>query len=331
MNSFGKIFRVSIFGESHGNSVGVTIDGCPAGLIWDDKEITNALEKRKPKTSGTTKRIEEDKPIIISGITNGKTNGAPITVIFNNKNYNSSDYSNFKNHPRPGHADFTAKTKYNNHSDFNGGGHFSGRLTLGMVLAGYFAKKIINPISIKSKIKEIGGKEDFDKILEKAIREKESLGALINCECNQIPIGLGEPFFDSAESLISHAIFSIPGVKGIEFGSGFASAKMFGSEHNDLIINTEGKTKTNNSGGINGGITNGNPILFNIAIKPTSSIGKEQLSWSFEKNEILPLEVKGRHDSCFALRLPIVIEAVTAIALADLLLLRQSQMNTNSE
>lgn len=318
MNSFGKVFRVSIFGESHGNSVGAIIDGTPPGITLSEKDFLKDLSRRKAGRAGTTPRIESDKPIVSSGIFKGKTTGSPVSISFRNKNIQSSAYRRVKDIPRPGHADFTAMIKYKGFNDFRGGGHFSGRLTLGLVAAGTIAKKIISPITVTAKLIEAGGSKNVEKAVKKAIIEKDSIGGLIECKAKNIPAGLGEPFFDSVESLISHAAFSIPAIKGIEFGSGFDSAGMTGSEHNDLIINKKGKTSTNNSGGISGGITNGNELIFRVAVKPTASISKPQNSYSFNRKKQVKFTIPGRHDSCIALRVPPVIEAITAIVLADL-------------
>lgn len=321
MNTFGRVFRISIFGESHGKSVGVTIDGCPVGLPLQESDFTEDLLRRKSGAKGTTPRIEDDKPEIISGYFDGKTTGAPLTIVFKNKNIRSKDYSNLLTHPRPGHADFVAKHKYGGFADYTGGGHFSGRLTLGLVAAGVIAKKIINPVNVKAQLIEAGGKKDIKQAINEAMEQNDSIGGIIQCVATNLPIGWGEPFFDSTEAIISHLIFAVPATKGIEFGSGFAAAKMKGSEHNDRIKNKNGQTFTNNAAGINGGITNGNDIVFRVAIKPTSSIGKTQESFNFETNKIESLQIDGRHDTCIALRIPVIIEAVTAIALADLKLL----------
>ena len=320
MNTFGNIFRIHIFGESHGKFVGVTIDGCPAGIAINEDDFKTDLARRKSGAKGTTSRKEDDKPQIISGIYNDFSTGAPITILFKNANTRSSDY-NFKNHPRPGHADLTGDRKYNSFNDDRGGGHFSGRLTVGLVAAGVIAEKIISNIQIKAKLTEAGGTENISEAIENAVKSGDSIGGIIECTVSNVPVGLGEPFFNSAESLISHAVFSIPGIKAIEFGSGFEAAKMKGSEHNDLIINREGKTKTNNAGGINGGITNGNNLFFRVAVKPTSSISLPQETYNFETDTIEPLKIKGRHDACIALRVPVIIEAVTACVLADLYLI----------
>lgn len=321
MNTYGRIFKISIFGESHGEAVGITIDGCPAGINISDDNFNNDLSRRKSGAKGTTKRIETDIPKIISGVFNEKTTGSPITIIFNNNNKKPSDY-NFQDTPRPGHADFTAGQKFNNSNDYRGGGHFSGRLTVGLTAAGVIAKKITEPIKINAKLIEAGGISNIEEAIEKAVENSDSIGGIIQCTVTNIPVGLGEPFFDSVESVISHLVFSIPGIKGIEFGSGFKSSKMTGSKHNDLIIDKNGKTKTNNSGGINGGITNGNDLIFKVVVKPTSSISLPQKTINFKTGKPEILNIKGRHDLCFALRVPVIIEAVTAIALADLMLIK---------
>ncbi|MFI5130871.1 MAG: chorismate synthase [Chitinophagales bacterium] len=480
MNSFGRIFRISIFGESHGESVGIVIDGCPAGLSLTGEDFLPDLERRKGGTQkGTTPRKEDDLPIFKSGIFNDKTTGAPITILFENKNTRSSDYERQRAVPRPGHADFVAREKAGGFEDYRGSGHFSGRLTVALVAAGVIAKKLLqqtplrrrgaygatdeygyitNPpeqwkflsefakqnrkssteaedklwqavrnrkingckfrrqhpiagfipdfvclekklivevdgdyhnadeqaqydkvrtswlkennyrlvrftndqvlknmpwvveeigkhllsesdspspleresegevsggITITSSILEIGGEKDLDKGLQKAIDNKDSIGGIIECRASGLPVGLGEPFFDSVESVLSHIVFAIPAVRGIEFGTGFAAAKMFGSQHNDAIVDMSGKTRTNHAGGVVGGLTNSNELVFRIAIKPTSSTPKEQTTLNWETEKVETVSVKGRHDLCIALRVPVILEAVTAIALADLMLLEQ--------
>jgi chorismate synthase len=324
MNSFGRIFRLTIFGESHGPSVGVSIDGCPAGLSLTEDDFQQDLERRKGgMQKGTTPRKEDDKPIFITGLFNNKTTGAPLTILFENNNTRSSDYEKIKSIPRPGHADFVAHKKFGSHEDYRGGGHFSGRLTVCLVAAGVVAKKILRNIAVEASILEIGGEKDVEKGLQKAIDAKDSVGGIIECRVNGLPIGLGEPFFDSVESQISHAVFSIPAIKGIEFGAGFGAAKMFGSDHNDAILDDSGKTRTNHAGGIVGGISNGNDLVFRVVVKPTSSTPKEQESFNWETGTVEKFSVKGRHDLCIALRVPPVLEAVTAIVLADLMLLEQ--------
>ena len=323
MNSFGRIFRVHIFGESHGDCVGVTIDGCPAGLLLTIDDFAPDIERRKGGNKGTTPRKEDDIPQIKTGLFNGKTTGAPITILFDNTNVRSNDYEKQRNIPRPGHADFVAHKKFGGHEDYRGSGHFSGRLTVCLVAAGVIAKKIISEIKVEANILEIGGETDLEKGLQKAIDAKDSIGGIIECKANGLPVGLGEPFFDSAESLIAHIVFSIPAIRAIEFGTGSSAARMFGSEHNDAIVDESGKTKTNHSGGIVGGISNGNELVFRIAIKPTSSTPKEQQSLNWENNTVENFSVKGRHDLCIALRVPVILEAVTAIVLSDLMLLDQ--------
>lgn len=334
MNSFGTLFRVNIFGESHGPSVGITIDGCPAGIPVTEADFETDIERRKGGTQpGTTPRKEDDIPVFLSGIFNGKTTGAPITVIFQNNNTRSSDYEKQRAVPRPGHADLTASQKFGGFEDYRGGGHFSGRLTVCLVAAGVLAKKILHRCSpdilCAAILKEAGGETDIEKGIAKAMDAGDSVGGIVECTVKNLPAGLGEPFFNSAESLISHAAFAIPAVKGIEFGSGFSAAKMFGSQHNDAIQNDKGTTLTNNSGGISGGITNGNDLVFRIAIKPTSSTPKEQQTFNKTTGEVESFSVKGRHDLCIALRVPVVLEAVTAIVIADLLLQEQKIKRIN--
>lgn len=328
MNSFGRIFRVHIFGESHGPSVGVTIDGCPPGLSLTEEDFTVDIERRKGgMQKGTTPRKEDDKPIFVTGWFRNKTTGAPLTILFENKNTRSSDYEKQRDIPRPGHADFVAHKKFGGYEDFRGGGHFSGRLTVCLVAAGVVAKKLLQHINIEAKITEVGGEADIEAGLQKAIDAKDSVGGIVECRVNGLPIGLGEPFFDSVESVIAHAAFAIPAVKGIEFGAGFAAARMFGAEHNDAIVDETGKTKTNYAGGIVGGITNGNELVFRIVVKPTSSTPKEQESWNWETNQVESFSIKGRHDLCIALRVPPVLEAITAISLIDLLYQTKSVIN----
>ncbi len=323
MNSFGKLFRVSIFGESHGNSLGILIDGCPAGLPVHFNDFIEDLNRRRSGAKGTTPRKESDLPKFLSGIFNEHTTGAPIAIAFENTNIRSRDYEKLREIPRPGHADFTAMKKFGGFEDYRGGGHFSGRLTLGLVAAGVIARKLIDPVHVSSKILEVGGSTDIEKSIDHAIEERESIGGLIECTASNMPAGLGEPFFDSVESVISHMVFAIPAVKGIEFGSGFAAARMKGSEHNDKLISVNGKTSTNYAGGINGGISNGNDLVFRIAVKPTSSTYKKQKTINIRSGEMTELEIEGRHDTCIALRVPVVLEAVTTIVLADFMLQEQ--------
>lgn len=487
MNSFGRIFRISIFGESHGECVGITIDGCPAGLSLSPEDLLPDLERRKGgKQKGTTPRQEDDFPIFKSGVFNGKTTGFPITILFENKNTRSEDYSKQRSIPRPGHADWVAHQKFGGNEDYRGGGHFSARLTAGIVAAGAIAKMLLalvetspqtplqgrgafdnsdspgyitnssenwkhlsvfakqnrknatpaedklwqevrnrkingykfrrqhpingfipdfvclekkiiieidgeyhnaeeqikydeqrtkwleesnysmlrftnkevidnresvvekignkllsedsspsplerelegeveeEGITIKAEVTEVGGEVDVEKGLQKAIDAKDSVGGIIECRVNGLPVGLGEPYFDSIESVLSQIVFAIPAVRGVEFGTGFAAAKMFGSEHNDSIQKMNGKTRTNHAGGVVGGISNGNELVFRLAVKPTSSTPKEQNSLNWDTKQKEDFSIKGRHDLCVALRAPVIVEAVTAIVLADFMLLEQ--------
>lgn len=325
MNAFGSLFRVQLFGESHGESVGIVIDGCPAGLPLSAEDMLADLERRKGgKQKGTTPRQEDDFPFIKSGVFNGKTTGAPIMLFFENNNTRSTDYEKQRSVPRPGHADWVAHQKYGGNEDYRGGGHFSARLTTGLVAAGAIAKKLMPQVKIAAEVIEVGGEADLEKGLQKAIDAKDSVGGIVECRVSGLPVGLGEPFFDSVESRLAHIAFAIPAVKGVEFGAGFAAAKMFGSVHNDAIINMEGTTRTNNAGGIVGGITNGNELVYRIAIKPTASTPKEQNSLNWETGQVENFAVRGRHDLCVALRAPVILEAATAIALVDLMLEQQA-------
>ena len=356
MNTFGRKFRVSIFGESHGELIGVVLDGVPAGLELSVEDFTQDILRRKSGAKGTTPRIEADTPRIVSGIYDGLTTGAPLTIVFENTNTKSGDYSLFAAMPRPGHADLTAALKWDDCQDPRGGGHFSGRLTLPVVAAGVVAKKILQDATmldetpfagVNAHIVELGGiprkpavacesasessseeisehlsqmPAEWQAAIDAAVKEGDSLGAIVECTVPEIDPGYGEPFWDSVESEIAHAVFAIPGVRGLEFGDGFAAAAMKGSEHNDPI-GPDGRPTKNGAGGVNGGITNGAPIAFRVAFKPTSSIRKPQQTFNFATGQMDTLEVPGRHDVCFALRTPVVVEAMTAIVLADLVLL----------
>ncbi len=317
MNSFGRIFRVHIFGESHGTCVGILLDGVPAGIKLDVKELNAELKKRKAGLIGTTKRIEKDTPCIMTGLYNGRTTGAPILITFDNKNKNSKPYEEIKYTPRPGHADLASWMKYFGFNDNRGAGPFSGRLTVGLVCAGLIAKKVIKDIRIESKF--FAGND-----IKKAMQKKDSVGGIVECVISKIPAGLGEPFFDSMESVLSHALFSIPGVKGIEFGVGFEGSLMLGSEYNDQIIDINGKTRTNNSGGVNGGITNGNDLTLRLALRPASSIGLEQETIDLRTGKMKKIKIKGSHDVCYGLRVPVIVNAVCSIVLADMMLMRKA-------
>ncbi len=339
MNDIGRKFRVSIFGESHGELIGVVLDGVPAGLELSEEDFGHDILRRKSGAKGTTPRIEADQPAIVSGVFEGHTTGAPLTITFRNGNVRSSDYELFAAMPRPGHADLTAALKWADCQDPRGGGHFSGRLTLPVVAAGVVAKKILadatmlddTPFtSVDARIVELGGiptdgsemPEAWKAAIEQAAEAGDSLGAIVECTVPDLDPGYGEPFWDSVESVIAHAVFSIPGVRGMEFGDGFKASAMKGSEHNDPI-GPDGRPTKNGAGGVNGGITNGAPVVFRVAFKPTSSIRKAQKTFNFVTGETGTLEIPGRHDVCFALRVPVVVEAMTAIALADLVLLNQ--------
>jgi chorismate synthase len=321
MNSFGIVFRVTLFGESHGQAIGVIVDGCPPGLKVSPEDFLQDLRRRQSGSVGTTKRHEPDLPEILSGVFNGVTTGAPVTIVTRNSDKISSDYDEFKNIPRPGHADYVSNIKHSGFADMRGSGHFSGRITWGVVTAGVIAKKIAIHADVTAKLISAGGSADIEKAINEAIALNDSIGGIIECRIKNPPRAIGEPFFYSFESAVSHIVFSIPAIKGIEFGSGFKAASMKGSEHNDTFIDSTGKTLTNNAGGINGGITNGNEVVFRIVVKPTSSIGVDQTTFNFSDGKMTTLQVKGRHDTCIALRMPVIVEAATAIAMADLILI----------
>jgi chorismate synthase len=330
LNSFGRLFRLNIFGESHGPCVGITVDGCPAGLPLTAEDFVTDIERRKGGIQkGTTPRKEDDIPIFQSGWFNGYTTGAPLTIIFENKNTRSEDYTRQRDVPRPGHADWVAGEKFGGFEDYRGGGHFSGRLTVCLVGAGVVAKKLLQhyaaaegtSLQLEASILEIGGEKDTEAGLQKAIQAKDSIGGIVECRVQGLPVGLGEHFFDSVESVIAHAVFAIPAIKGIEFGAGFAAARMLGSEHNDALLDKNGNTQTNHAGGILGGLTTGGELVFRVVVKPTSSTPKEQLTWNRDTDSVVPFSVKGRHDLCIALRVPVVLEAVTAVVIADLMMI----------
>ena len=321
MNSFGRIFRLEIFGESHGDGCGVLLDGVPPGIPISVEDFLPDLKRRQAGAKGTTPRVEKDIPHLKSGVFNGFTTGAPMMIFFENNNTRSKDYSNLVRQPRPGHSDFVAHKKFQGFQDYRGGGHFSGRLTLALVAAGVVAKKIADGIHFEAKLIEAGGNSNIEEAVDLAIETKNSIGGIIESRASGIPIGLGEPFFDSVESIVAHLVFAIPATKGVEFGSGFGAAKMTGIEHNDNFIDNKGTTETNNAAGINGGITNGNDFYFRVAIKPTSSVHQAQKTMNLASGEVEDLVIVGRHDVCIALRAPVVVEAITAIAFADLKLI----------
>lgn len=322
MNTFGRNFRVSVFGESHGTAVGAVLDGVKAGLPLSVEDFRADLLRRKSGAAGTTPRIESDEPEILSGVFEGHTTGAPLTIIFRNENTRSGDYAPLLALPRPGHADYTARIRWDGFNDPRGGGHFSGRLTLPVVAAGVVAKKMCE-YSFATHLVEVGGFREApqqEEAVAAAAREGDSLGGVVECRIDGVPAGLGEPFFDSVESLLAHAMFAIPGVRGIEFGDGFQAARMKGSEHNDPLRLDDGAVRPakNGAGGINGGLTNGGTIRFRVAFKPTSSIAREQTTLNLSTGLPDTLRIPGRHDTCFALRTPVIVEALSAIVLTDL-------------
>ena len=322
-NSFGSKFRVEIWGASHSPEVGVCISGVPQGIALSEADFEADLSRRRASAKGTTARHEADIPTLRTGVENGITTGEPIEIVFKNGDTRSSDYSQFEVHNRPSHVDFTARAKYGADVDLRGSGQFSGRMTVLLVAAGVIAKKIVENIDYKSEIVEIGGsrnRDEFPNIIAAAVADCDSVGGVVECRAKGVNVGLGEPFFDSAESIIAHLLFSVPAVKGVEFGSGFEGVKLRGSERNDCFIDGEGHTATNNEGGINGGITNGNDLVVRVAIKPTPSIAREQMTYNKELGEVAPLVIKGRHDACIVLRAAVVVESAVAIALAELAL-----------
>ncbi len=356
-NTFGERFKITSFGESHGNVVGIVIDGIPAGLDFDLSLIQMELDKRKPGQSDlTTSRSESDIAKLFSGVFNGKTTGAPICLIIENKDVDSSKYEEFKKILRPSQIDYSALKKYGGFADYRGSGRFSGRLTAAMVMAGALAKQVLRKFNIsiiaytksigeivddeshkidnekeiidireKSSVRALNSKKSaiMENLIKTVKNEKDSIGGTIKCIVKNIPAGIGRPVFNSLEANISKAIFSIPAVKGIEFGAGFKASIMKGSEHNDpwIIKDGEIKTEKNDSGGIIGGISMGMPIEFTVAFKPTATIGKSQKTVNIETMENTRIEITGRHDPCIVPRAIVVVEAMTAIVLLDELLI----------
>ncbi|HOE04425.1 MAG TPA: chorismate synthase [Bacteroidales bacterium] len=316
MNTFGNIFTVQLFGASHAPEIGVIIEGCPAGVPLTVDDFLSALHRRKPLVSGTTARLEDDIPELRRGVSNNYTTGDTIEIAFKNNNTRPQDYD-FGGFYRPGHADYTSAVKYGHEKTLSGGGFFSGRTTVALVAAGIVAAKITPGVSYQAFLKEIGGSSDFEAVVSAAVVSGDSLGGIVHCDIFGVPAGLGEPYFDSLESLMSHAMFSIPGIKAISFGDGIRAASMKGSEFNDCYSGDHGKTFTNHAGGIQGGISNGNPISFDVYVRPPSSISKPQISFNSLTGKIEEFSVPGRHDVCFALRLPVVIEMMAACVVAD--------------
>jgi chorismate synthase len=351
-NSFGTLFRITTWGESHGPAIGVTIDGCPAGLKISETDIQKELDRRKPGQSKiTTPRNETDKVEILSGIFEGKTTGTPISLVIFNENQKSGDYDELKNKYRPSHADFAYDAKYG-FRDHRGGGRASARETIGRVAAGAIAKKILKNVEILAYVKQIYTvKTDIDpnkvtskqiesnivrcpdaKAAEKMIKEIEkarelgdSLGGIIECVIRKVPAGLGSPVFEKLDARLAQAMLSIPAVKGFEIGSGFGAIDMKGSEHNDAIIAEKGKirTLTNNAGGIVGGISNGMDIIFRVAFKPTSSISQNQQTIT-KAGKNTSIELQGRHDPCVLPRAVPIVEAMAALVLADEYLIQKA-------
>ena len=354
-SEFGNLLRVSVFGQSHGKAIGVNIDGLPAGESIDMDELLAFLSRRKPgKNPLSTSRCEADLPIFLSGMENGVTCGTPLCAIIENTNQHSSDYRELADKPRPSHADYTAHVKWKGHADMRGGGHFSGRLTAPLCIAGGIAKQILarRNIHVGAHLAAVGTEDDtafplyptkslFDAIASKpfpvmddtagtrmqalilqAREAQDSVGGIVECAAIGLPAGLGTPMFDGVENRLAAALFGIPAVKGVEFGLGFGSARLHGSENNDPFTIQDGQiaTETNHAGGILGGITTGMPLILRTAIKPTPSIGQPQRTVSLSENAPTALSIQGRHDPCIAHRAVPVVEAVTAIMLLDLLM-----------
>lgn len=345
MNSYGRLFRVEIFGESHGPAVGAIVDGCPAGIELSLEDLEADLARRRSGAKGTTDRKENDSTEVLSGLFNGRSTGSPICMVMRNADTRSSDYEDFKRVPRPGHADFTSRFKFRGFSDPRGSGHFSGRITAGLVAAGAVAKKVLSHearllapthpgVAFTTRVIEVGGRRvstaaDIDAAATEAKEAGDSVGGLVEIRVRGLPPGLGEPFFDAAESLIAHALFAVPAVRGVEFGDGFAAARMRGSQHNDPFVATSGATAKNGAGGINGGITNGNELVVRVAVKPASTISAPQKTLDFVSGEETILAPGGRHDACIALRAAVVLEAACAVALADLILAAKAGAGTS--
>lgn len=324
-SNYGKNVKISIFGQSHSAAIGVVLDGVPAGFSVDMEKLQSFLDRRAPGRSPySTPRKEADRPEFLSGLVGNVTCGAPICAVIRNTNTRSQDYDNLRDVPRPGHADYTAHVKYGGHEDVSGGGHFSGRLTAPLCIAGGILLQLLEQdgIVVRAEIKEIGGSaEDPFGRIEEARRRGDSVGGVIECVVDGLPAGIGGPMFDGIENKVAQAVFSIPAVKGIEFGRGFDAARATGSENNDEYYYDGGqvRTRTNNHGGILGGISSGMPVVFRVAIKPTPSISIEQNSISYSRREDAKLAVRGRHDPCIVPRAVPCVEAAAAIAIYDLI------------
>ena len=356
-NAFGNAFRIALSGESHSPLMSVEIQGVPEGIPLAPADFTADIDRRRPGRRGTTSRTEKDIPEIVRGVEGGLTTGTTLKLVFHNDNVDPSAYRQFTDIPRPGHADWVRRIKYGVDGLTSGGGMFSGRMTLPVVAAGVVAKKIIAPVLVEAALTEVGGRrllldnagyagpdsaaavaqqpddadvlaspEALDAFLAEVASEGDSVGGVVECVCTGVPAGLGEPFFYPMEAALSQMIFSIPGIRGIEFGDGFGASRMRGSQHNDPITDIAGHTSRNGAGGINGGITNGNPLVFRVAVKPTSSIARPQTTINLATGRLEELSIKGRHDVCFALRVPVVIESAAAIVLCDAILSRQKSL-----
>jgi chorismate synthase len=319
MNTYGNLFKVTLYGESHQEAIGVVIDGMPSGIRIDEQLIEEDLKKRQPGAIGTTPRKEKDAFRITSGVFQGFSTGSPIHLMIENTNVQSKDYEHLKKHPRPGHADFVAHVKYKGFQDYRGGGRFSGRLTAALVAAGAIAKMII-PFKLSHELKTVGTLSDMSKLddyLLEIAKQGDSVGGTILVTAKQMMVGIGEPFFSKLDAEIAKMMFCVPAVKAVSIGTGFEGRQFLGSQFNDELMDDKGHTKTNHSGGITGGISNGNDVCVTVMIKPTSSIQKAQETYDFELGEQKTLEIGGRHDVCIARRAGIVLENVLAIVLAD--------------
>lgn len=326
-NTIGNSLTVTLFGESHGKAIGAVLDGMPSGIEVDEEYIASQLTRRRPKDALSTPRQEKDEYSILSGVFEGRTTGTPICITIPNADTHSSDYGEMQYKMRPSHADYTANCRYNGFQDYRGGGHFSGRITAALVAAGALIIPALNKkgICVSTNILSIAGETDKEKRNGKILAAKsdgDSVGGVLETAVTGIPAGVGEPWFDTVEGMLSHAIFSIPAVKGIEFGLGFGFADKMGSEVNDpmYVDGDTVKCYTNNNGGILGGITNGMPIVFRAVIKPTPTICKEQKTVDINTMSDTTLAARGRHDPCIVHRAAVVVESVTALVLADMLL-----------
>ena len=323
---FGNNIKLSIFGQSHSDAIGISFDGLPCGFKIDMQKLQIFLDRRAPgRTVLTSKRSENDKPEFVSGLFDGKTCGAPIAALIYNEDVKSEDYDDIKDSPRPSHADFTAQCKFRAYQDYRGGGHFSGRLTAALCVAGGIAIQMLerNGITVKAALETVyGNNSGIDELIAEAISEGDSLGGNIVCSIEGLPCGVGEPMFDGLENRISQAVFAIPAIKGIEFGDGFHLSELRGSEARDEYIMSDGKIAItgNHNGGILGGISTGETVNFRVCIKPTPSISIPSKSVSFSRGENVELKISGRHDPCIAVRAVPCIEAAAAIAVLDLML-----------